>query len=98
MRFIFIVMIPLMFFIGNGPVYYVDAASGDDSNPGTLSAPWKTIQRAAYTAQGGSVVDVKSGVYNERVFLTISGSPGAPVTFQADGTVVTRGFTIYADY
>ena len=46
-------------------VYYV-SATGSDSNPGTASAPFKTIQKAANTVPAGSMVDVM-GSSNERV-------------------------------
>ena len=35
--------------------FYV-TTTGDDSNPGTLAAPWRTIQHAADTARAGSTV------------------------------------------
>src|SRR5258705_226240 len=97
-RSLLLCIVSLMVWAAEAPVYYVDASIGSDSNSGTSSAPWKTIQKAANTVEPGSVVSVNAGTYNERVALTRSGSVGAPVTFQARGTVVTQGFTIYADY
>jgi hypothetical protein len=43
------------------------ALKGDNANPGTASAPLRTIQRAAELAQPGDVVMVHEGVYRERV-------------------------------
>src|SRR5262245_59997508 len=43
------------------------ATSGKDSNPGTKSAPLRTIQRAADLAQPGDAITVHEGVYRERV-------------------------------
>jgi len=79
--------------------YYV-ATTGNDSNPGTSPQPWKTIQKAANTMVAGDTVTVLAGSYtSERVQVTRSGSTGAPITFQAQGTVTMQGFTIDpADY
>jgi len=41
--------------------------SGSDSNPGTLAAPFRTIQHAADIAQPGDVITVHAGTYRERV-------------------------------
>jgi len=82
----------------NGPNYYVDAAGGSDSNPGTFRAPWKTIQKAADTVQAGARVYVRPGSYNERVRVTRSGAAGFPVTFQAYSGVTTLGFSINASH
>src|SRR5437762_14046229 len=49
------------------PVFYVDGITGDDSNPGSSSAPWKTIQKAADTIGPGATVNVNAGTYDERV-------------------------------
>lgn len=81
-----------------GTHYYVDSVNGSDSNPGTSDRPWRTIQKAANTMVGGDVAHVQAGQYPERVRVTRAGSAGAPLTFQAEGTVVTRGFTLLADY
>jgi len=43
------------------------APGGNDANPGTQSAPLRTIQRAANLAQPGDVVTVHAGVYRERI-------------------------------
>ena len=56
-----------------GNVYYV-ALDGDDNNPGTLDAPWRTIQKAADTITAGETVLVRGGVYEEFVTITSSGS------------------------
>ena len=46
--------------------YYV-STSGSDNNAGTLSKPWRTIQKAANVAVGGDTVLIRGGTYNERV-------------------------------
>jgi alpha-L-arabinofuranosidase len=43
------------------------ATDGNDANPGTQSAPLRTIQRAADLTQPGDVVTVHRGVYRERI-------------------------------
>jgi hypothetical protein len=82
---------------GLGPIRYV-ATSGSDSNPGTQALPWRTIQKAANTMVAGDTCVVLPGSYGERVQVSRSGSPGAPVTYRAEGTVTMRGFTVLANY
>ena len=53
--------------------YYV-SLSGNDSNPGTQAAPWRTIQHAADTAHAGSTVNVHGGIYEELVSINVSGN------------------------
>jgi hypothetical protein len=53
--------------------FYV-ATTGNDSNPGTQAAPWRTIQHAADTARAGSTVNVRGGTYEELVSITASGN------------------------
>jgi hypothetical protein len=73
------------------------ATTGNDNNPGTMDAPWKTIQKAANSVQPGDVVCVRGGTYNERVTINVSGTAGAYITFQSypgetailDGTGLT---------
>ena len=75
--------------------YYV-ATSGNDSNPGTQASPWRTIQKAANTANSGDTVQVDLGTYVERVNMTKSG-----LTFIGsgnkesliDGSTPTSGWT-----
>jgi hypothetical protein len=53
--------------------FYV-STTGDDSSPGTQTAPWRTIQHAADTARAGCTVYVQGGVYEERVSIKASGN------------------------
>src|SRR5437764_297083 len=65
-----------------GMAFYV-STTGSDSNPGTLSSPWRTIQHAANSVQAGDTVYVRGGVYNESVNISVSGSATAgPIAFQ----------------
>jgi hypothetical protein len=65
-----------------GSMYFV-APTGDDSNPGTESQPWQTIQKAAKTLIGGDTVYIRAGTYTEQVTIQNSGIPGSPIVFAA---------------
>ena len=74
-----------------GATYYV-AAGGSDSNPGTQSQPFRTIQRAADIVSPGDTVLVGDGTYTMTagnacgsavVCLTRGGTSSAPVTFRS---------------
>jgi hypothetical protein len=59
------------------------ATNGDDGNPGTLSAPWRTVQHAADVLVPGQTVCVRSGVYGEAVTVHVSGSAaGGAITLR----------------
>ncbi|HJZ04303.1 MAG TPA: right-handed parallel beta-helix repeat-containing protein [Patescibacteria group bacterium] len=82
-----------------GANYYVNGANGSDSNPGTSrELPWRTIQKAANTMVPGDKVTVLPGTYDQRVQINTSGSAGAPITYQAEGAVISKGFTVHTDY
>ena len=61
------------------------ATTGDDSNPGTQTAPWRTVQHAADSVHAGSTVNVRGGVYEE--LINISGSGNA-----TDGYITLRSY------
>ena len=62
--------------------YYISPA-GSDSNPASLSLPFRTIQRCANIAVGGDTGFIRTGTYRETVRPSQSGSADAPITFQA---------------
>ncbi|MHB9037416.1 MAG: right-handed parallel beta-helix repeat-containing protein [Armatimonadota bacterium] len=75
--------------------YYVDNAAGSDTNPGTLVAPWKTINNGDVKniLSPGDTVIVKGGTYaqadaNGVVIANRHGYSFAPITYKTDGTVV----------
>ena len=79
-------------------VFFV-ATTGRDSNPGTQTEPWLTIQKAANTMVAGDTVFVTAGDYStQRVKITKSGVSGSPITYQVQGQVVMKGFIILANY
>ena len=63
-------------------VYYV-ATTGDDSNAGTIEAPWRTIQKAADTLEPGEMVFVRGGLYKESVKIQKSGSKDGHILYKA---------------
>ena len=84
------VLLPLLFSVLlsspqiGASIFYVDNQNGaaSDSNSGSASQPWKTIQKAASTAAAGDTVYVQPGVYNEFINIANSGSAGSPITFE----------------
>jgi len=78
---------------GGGPAatactLYV-SPSGSDSNAGTLSAPWRTVQKAFNSATAGKTVCLRGGTYPQYMAATSgfnqvennSGSSGNPIVF-----------------
>jgi hypothetical protein len=61
--------------------YYVSTVSGSDSNAGTSSLPFKTIQKCANVAKAGDTCNIHNGTYRETITLANSGSSGSPITF-----------------
>lgn len=57
----------------SGVTFYV-STTGNDTNMGTLSAPWRTVQHAANSVFPGDTVQVEGGVYNESVNIPTSGN------------------------
>jgi hypothetical protein len=87
------------------------AVAGNDANPGTSSAPWRTIQHAADVANPGDTVIVRDGVYTGgATIVTIdrSGTAAAWLVFRAAnrwGAIIdgqnnssTTGFEINGNY
>ncbi len=66
----------------SGATFYV-SKSGKDTNSGSYTAPWLTIQHAANSVSAGATVYVETGVYNESVTFPASGTASNPITFES---------------
>ena len=62
--------------------YYV-ATNGNDTNPGTLAAPFQTLAKATNVLVAGDTCYLRAGSYRETLHPTNSGQEGAPITFTA---------------
>lgn len=62
--------------------YYV-SNSGSDSNPGTITSPWLTLNKATGKAVACDTVYVRGGTYVENINIKSSGTASAPITIAA---------------
>jgi len=72
---------------GLAAVYYLDAANGDDSNPGSNELPWRTMDKVQAVAQAGDTVVILN--VHEDTF-TADWPDG--ITYQAPG-ITQSGIT-----
>src|SRR5207249_12002928 len=63
-------------------VYYV-SPGGQDSQPGTMDAPWRTLQKAADTMVAGDSALIDDGDYDGGIVQEHPGTAEAPITFRA---------------
>ena len=92
----------LLAFTALGADYYV-SPDGNDSNPGSLQASFKTIQKALNTTKPGDTVYIRGGTYKEKLTVNTSGTTGNPITLQnyqneraiIDGTGVSGSYILY---
>lgn len=89
-RFLVVMMMVYVFAfnLGGEPVqassvYYVSTKGSDITGTGTLSNPWKTIQKAADTMKAGDTCIIRGGTYQETVTLRTSGTSANPINFKA---------------
>src|SRR5215212_7159377 len=88
-----------------GSVYYV-SQTGNDANPGTSSAPFRTFAKANSVLTAGSTLNIYAGTYNEQLKISKSGSSSALISVKPlSGTVVidmlnavTFGVSLGASY
>jgi len=86
--------------------YYIDGTGGNDNDPGTISEPWQTINKANSILQAGDTVYIRGGTYNNVqgaevncIRPTNNGSAGNPITYIAynNETVIITGRALYVD-
>jgi len=65
--------------------YYVGGRGASDSNPGTASQPFATIQKAATLAVTGDTVNIRTGTYRETIAPANSGTSDNPIVYQPEG-------------
>ena len=75
--------------------YYV-STTGSDSNNGSISTPWLTIQYGVSQLTPGDTLNVKAGTYNGKIDLTISGTVGQEITVRNynNDNVIISGTTL----
>lgn len=76
--------------------YYV-ATTGNDSNPGTESSPWKTLKKAGDKAVAGDTVLIKGGVYKAPLFPKNSGASANYISFkgvQGSSVIIEGGYEV----
>jgi hypothetical protein len=82
---VFTLLVCVSFAFGQPNVSFYVSTTGNDPNPGSLTAPWRTIQHAADTARAGCTVNVRAGVYEELVSINVSGNA-------TDGFITFRSY------
>jgi len=87
-----------------GKTYYT-AQTGNDENPGTFYAPFRTIGKASLCMMPGDICYIREGVYREVIKPVRNGEPGAPISYCAypgeqvtiTGTEPITGWEPYQD-
>ncbi|MFN6947229.1 MAG: right-handed parallel beta-helix repeat-containing protein [Cytophagaceae bacterium] len=74
--------------VASAVTYYV-SPTGNDSNNGSINAPFKTIQKAADVVNPGDTVIVRDGIYTtdrggDLLIIKRGGTANAPITFKAE--------------
>lgn len=75
----------------HGKTYHV-SPQGDDTGPGTASAPWRTLAHAADVVRPGDTIRFEPGVYREAIHLKRGGrGPDAAIRFAGGVGVIIDG-------
>lgn len=83
LRRFFCIAVSVAKFAATAADFYV-SPRGDDTNPGTLAQPWRTVQKAADSLAPGETAWIRGGVYRELVTIRASGAaPDQWITFRA---------------
>lgn len=76
-----------------GNAYYINPVTGNDTNNGGESKPWKSIQYALSKAKPGTVIKLMSGTYSEEIETMVDGTKDKPIVIEpATGATVVFDF------
>jgi len=69
-------------------VYFV-AMNGNNLNSGVFEQPWQSIQYAVDQVQAGDTLNIRAGIYTEKILITTSGTKHNPIVIKSfDNEVV----------
>jgi hypothetical protein len=76
-----------------GGAEYCLSPQGDDQAPGSLTAPWRSLDKANTTAVAGDTITLLAGEYEGQIAPRNRGTPEHPIVFRAAAplTAVLRG-------
>ena len=74
MKWIFVFLFSLTFFVNGFSTQIFVAADGYDGNPGTIGQPLQNISAAVSLAQAGDTIFVRGGIYSLSTTISISKS------------------------
>lgn len=66
----------------NNKVYFV-SPTGSDTNKGSVSEPFKTLEKAASIVKAGDICYIREGTYREVLKPLSTGTEDAPIVFKA---------------
>ena len=87
MRFALVILCAA--FTAQGASYYV-ATNGVNTGAGSISDPWRTLQRALTNAVAGDTVFMGQGFYDENTDTRANGSAGSPIIIDGQGVAVLK--------
>lgn len=75
-----LILISFISLLGLAQTNYYVSPSGNNSNNGSINAPFLNIQNALWAATAGDNIYVRAGSYAEKLWWTNSGTAGNPIT------------------
>lgn len=70
---LFAVIFTIFSFTGTAGIYYIATNGSDASGDGTISKPWRSLNKACNTVTtSGSVIHIKAGTYNETFRINLA--------------------------
>ena len=99
MKIIYMIGILMLAINCTASVYYVNNIIGEDSHDGLSSdKPFKTIRQAMSKLSPGDTLIMASGcIFHESMIFQHSGTPSAPVTVEANGSILSGREKVPAD-
>jgi hypothetical protein len=104
-RLVLSALCALVFFIGavnvQAATYHV-SATGSDTNPGTVTQPFRTIARGVSSLTAGDTLYIRGGTWTEQIdmsgkagtpgkYITMAGYPGERVTINTGNMFAIKG-------
>ena len=99
MKIIYMIGILMLAINCTASVYYVNNIIGEDSHDGLSSdKPFKTVRHAMSKLSPGDTLIMASGcIFHESMIFQHSGTPSAPVTVEANGSILSGREKVPAD-